>query len=79
MFPILGPFVGVIGVPHGPRRHPRMDAHASVRSHVIMYRNFHGSGEVDAEFDDICEGAKTPQYRITVNSTKKRLQGGRLL
>ncbi len=36
-----------------------------------MYRNFHGSGEVDAEFDDICEGAKSDQYRITVNSDNK--------
>ena len=38
-----------------------------------MYRNFHGSGEVDAEFDDICEGASGQQYRITVNSTQKKL------
>ena len=37
-----------------------------------MYRNFHGSGEVDAEFDDICEGGKTTQYRITANSTQKK-------
>ena len=37
-----------------------------------MYRNFHGSGEVDAEFDDICEGGKRTQYRITVNNTKKK-------
>ena len=43
-----------------------------------MYRNFHGSGEVDAEFDDICEGAKPPQYRITVNSTHARLQNLRV-
>ena len=35
-----------------------------------MYRNFHGSGEVDAEFDDICEGTNTPQFGITVNSDK---------
>ena len=39
-----------------------------------MYRNFHGSGEVDTEFDDICEGARGTQYRITVNSTQKKLQ-----
>ena len=38
-----------------------------------MYRNFHGSGEVDAEFDDICTGGRGTQYRITVNSTQKRL------
>ena len=37
-----------------------------------MYHNFHGSGEVDAEFDDICEGGKRTQYRITANSTKKK-------
>ena len=37
-----------------------------------MYRNFHGSGEVDAEFDDICEGAKSAQYRFTVNSDNKK-------
>ena len=37
-----------------------------------MYRNFHGSGEVDAEFDDICEGGKVKQYRITANSTQKK-------
>ena len=44
----------------------------------MMYRNFHGSGEVDAEFDDICKGASGTQYRITVNSTEKILQGERL-
>ena len=43
-----------------------------------MYRNFHGSGEVDAEFDDICEGASGDQYRITVNSTKKIVEVQRL-
>ena len=37
-----------------------------------MYRNFHGSGEVDAEFDNICEGASGDQYRITANSTQKK-------
>ena len=37
-----------------------------------MYRNFHGSGEVDAEFDDICEEARGTQYRITANSTQKK-------
>ena len=37
-----------------------------------MYRNFHGSGEVDAEFDDICEGGSGTQYRITANSTQKK-------
>ena len=43
-----------------------------------MYRNFHGSGEVDAEFDDICEGASGSQYRFTANSDKKRLQGAKV-
>ena len=38
-----------------------------------MYRNFHGSGEVDAEFDDICSGASGSQYRFTVNSDNKKL------
>ena len=38
-----------------------------------MYRNFHGSGEVDAEFDDICEGASGAQYRFTANSDNKKL------
>ena len=37
-----------------------------------MYRNFHGSGEVDAEFDEICEGASGQQYRITATSTQKK-------
>ena len=37
-----------------------------------MYRNFHDSGEVDAEFDDICEGGSGTQYRITANSTQKK-------
>jgi len=37
-----------------------------------MYRNFHGSGEVDAEIDDICTGGRGDQYRITVNSTQKK-------
>ena len=39
-----------------------------------MYRNFQGSGEVDAEFDDICEGGNGSQYRFTVNSDTKKLQ-----
>ncbi len=38
----------------------------------MMYRNFHGSGEGDAEFDDICTGGRGTQYRITVNSTQKK-------
>ena len=37
-----------------------------------MYRNIHGSGEVDAEFDDICTGGSGTQYRITANSTQKK-------
>ena len=41
-----------------------------------MYRNFHGSGEVDAEFDDICTGGRGEQYRITVNSTQKKSPRG---
>ena len=45
--------------------------HALARWHVIMYRNLHGSGDMDAEVDDICTTWRGNVYRIIVNSTQK--------
>ena len=36
-----------------------------------MYRNLHGSGDMDAEVDDICTTWRGNVYRIIVNSTLK--------
>ena len=36
-----------------------------------MYRNLHGSGDMDAEVDDICTTWRGDVYRIIVNSTQK--------
>ena len=36
-----------------------------------MYRNLHGSGDLDAEVDDICTTLRGSVYRITANNTLK--------
>ena len=36
-----------------------------------MYRNLHGSGDMDAEVDAICTKGRGDEYRITVNNTLK--------
>ena len=36
-----------------------------------MYRNLHGSGDMDAEVDAICTKGRGSWYRFIVNSTLK--------
>ena len=36
-----------------------------------MYRNLHGSGDMDAEVDAICTKGRGNEYRIIVNNTLK--------
>ena len=48
--------------------------HALARWNVIMYRNLHGSGDMDAGVDDIGTTWRGDVYRIIVNSTQKNSQ-----